>query len=98
MKHRALMIIIPLVLVGASPTSSAPRWQHCPGDAGGAFNTRVAGINCGYAARVTEGGITADLRSTRVGHLACTRRRAGSLWSYRCIRPGRRAQLSFNTF
>jgi hypothetical protein len=73
-------------------------WRYCGGGSGGAFAIRVLGIDCRYAAYVTESGLRAGLRATRAGSFACVRRRSGSFWSYRCVRARGRQGLAFDTY
>ena len=97
MKRAALAAAIPLALLAPS-VGSASAWRSCPRGSGGAFDTRVIGISCTYAKQVTEDGLTAHLRATRLGHMTCTRLRSGHLWAYRCVRGDGREQLDFMTF
>jgi hypothetical protein len=97
MKRAALAAVIPLALLAPS-VGSASAWRSCPRGSGGAFDTRVIGISCSYARQVTEDGLTAHLRSTRLGHMTCTRSRSRELWSYRCVHGHGREQLDFDTF
>ncbi len=97
---RRLILAAVLALTALAPVAMAgsPSWRYCGGSSGGAFNTRVLRISCGYAAHVTENGLRPELRGTRLGGFACRRHRAGSLWSYRCVRAQGREALTFNTY
>lgn len=92
----------------ASPVST---WQPCGAGHGGAFSVRVYRINCAYAQRVTENGLSPNARRTRKGSFRCARRRnasalhvlgrrlgPGRLWVYRCLRHQGRQGLAFDTY
>jgi hypothetical protein len=87
----ALAIIAPSALAGGS-------WNSCRAASGGAMNTRVSGLSCGYAGLVTENGLRANGTATRLGAFHCRRHRAGERWVYHCARAHGRQAMTFETY